>query len=262
MLRLPPHSEATGAARCWRRHFSAPRDGVSNLSSVDWHTRQLLLQHRRFRTCDGALRSLGVATVQGLPGTKCRETGVGAKGDVVGKLSGNDTMAIATAGTCTKRAALFEVGRFEPRSSRTAAALLRSTRARASSPFLQVLGTVSCSALGSTWSQQQAHWQTLRGFASVPPEQPDSRTDTHDHNSRRALPGQRAFLGGLLKPSDVSSTAAKFFSCLCLCNVGLCTAINADSIGCPNNRVLGFVAACHEQRSEYARSLEVYMRTC
>lgn len=65
------------------------------------------------------------------------------------------------------------------------------------------------------WGPQEMQWQlqSWRGFASAsaPPDPKESGKDSIERSNgtgngigHRALPAQRVFLGGLLKPSDVS----------------------------------------------------------
>lgn len=195
LLRLPPQSEVSGFTRSWKRHLSACSTGKNVRHAwADLHAVNPL-QYRRSRpggSC--ALGSDGGAIAPGAIGSRCIENEGIARGDLcMGSI----------AATRERSAALAELPRLESSPSHRALLLCSNTLG----PSLRSQGSLVSgygSRAGRATPQQQMHWQSLRGLSSAPPEQPDAKTDAPDSNGRRALPGQKVFMGGLLKPSDVS----------------------------------------------------------
>lgn len=132
--------------------------------------------------------------MRGAVGSRCEESDI----------AGGDLPMESIAATRERSTALSELRRLESSSS-DRALLLRSSKLgallRSQGPLVSGYGP----GAGGGTLQLQAHWQSLRAFSSGPPEQPDSKMDSPDSNGRRVLPpGQKVFMGGLLKPSDVS----------------------------------------------------------
>lgn len=194
LLRLPTQWEAAGTARCSRTYSSAGSGGAKR--RVD--RKAQLLQHRSSSAGYDVSHNAGGATELALPSNRCVQPGGTLAGDVVWGLEKGDgrtcTLSkIASPCALQRRGASDGITRLPSSSGMTPSA-------SGAPPIRMFAG----SAGGGTWSQQQVQWQIARGFASTPPEQPDSKADVADKSGRRALPGQRAYLGGLLKPSDVS----------------------------------------------------------
>lgn len=197
LLRLPPQSEAAGFTRSWKRHLSACGGGTGKNVRHAWVDSHAVnpLQYRRSRpggSC--ALGSDEGAIAPGAIGSKCI--------DDAGIPRGNLPME-AIAATRGRSAALAELRRLESSPSHRAL-LLCSKNLGASLRSQGSLVSGYGSRAGRATPQQQVYWQSLRGLSSGPPEQPDAKTDAPDSNGRRVLPGQKVFMGGLLKPSDVS----------------------------------------------------------
>lgn len=200
LLRLPPQSGDIGPS-CWRRHLSA---GSSTEHARDaWH--------RRLRAGNYVLSKVGGddildAAAQRVLGKRCcEEAGIPWKGVAGGGGGGgkkNTTSAVSS--TRPTSATLTAVGRRQINPAHRGEVLLCSTHSRESLPFWGALGTGWNHGVGGTGLQ----WQSLRAFASAPPE-PASKTDSPNSKAARPGPRQRAFLGDLLKPSDVSSGQAR-----------------------------------------------------
>lgn len=199
LLRLPPQSGDIGST-CWRRHLSAR----SSSSTRAEHGRDAsnAWQHQRLRASSSCVLSevggndvLGAAA-QSVVGRRCfNEVGMSWKG-VVGK---NTTGASATRPTT---AALTAAGRLQidPAQQRRGLLLRSTPHSRDSLPFRGALRTGWDHGVGGTGLQ----WQSLRAFASAPPE-PASKTDSPNRTATRPGLRTRASLGDLLKPSDVSA---------------------------------------------------------
>lgn len=195
LLRLPPHSEAVSATRCWRRQLSTRGGRPNNLRDdcADLYARHAFLRG------DDTRRRAGRAIGQGAVGSRRH----GSRNDVAGHYAGEKTGKGTASSTCTSGPALTACDRLDARPSTVRAPLVHSTSARA--PWALWGATGTGTHPGGAWGNQQAHWRLLRAFSSVPPEQQNSKMDSPDHqNARKTFPGQRVFVGGLLKPSDVS----------------------------------------------------------
>lgn len=214
IIRLPPQSDALGAVRCWRRHLSA-RKGATYV-----HAQGLLLlleQNHCFSLKPVSThRNFGSATVQGLSNDCFCEIRDVAAGDLVGDIVGNTARKytigaafsnwespISNALALDGPLSIIDINR-----RGSGAVLLRSTKARASFLSRGALGTASGPDAGGSWSKRHVYSQSFRAFAS---EKSDSKADAPvDLSGRKVQSDQRAFLGGLLKPSDVS-----FYSTTC-----------------------------------------------
>lgn len=196
LLRLPPQPEAASAARCWRRQLPS-RAGSNSYTHDGKDLRgRLRLQHRFPRAGHHVQRSAVGSMTQRVLRVKRREEGAMSAADLV-----EEPCVAVSRSACTNSAALPTLICFHANPSSRGALLVNSPSARATSPLWGTLDTRSGAGAEGRWSQQQGRWNSLRGFSSLPPE-PESKVDSTD-SGRRVLPGQRAFLGGLLKPSDV-----------------------------------------------------------
>lgn len=202
LLRLPPLSEAAVSSRSCRRNWSACGGGANNLRdrSLDVHARNLL-QHRRYGACENVVAVSGGRAVRGIARSQTvrdvtSSSYLAGDGIATGVLAVEPNWKKTT--TCTERAALSAPQCLEPRPSPRGSWL--PDNSQSSLPFWAISGTRRGPEAGQAWNGPKSQWQSLRAFASVPPEQSDPKD-----KSRQALAGQKAFHGGLLKPSDVSS---------------------------------------------------------
>lgn len=198
LLRLPPQSEAVGVTRCWRRQLSGRGSRQNNLRDdrVELYARHAFLRGDNTRAEAG--RSIG----QGVVGSRRHASRNRGEGYYAGDKTGRGTASSIYASS----SALTTCQRLGTSSLTARASLMHSTSARASSALWGATGTGT--RPGGAWTHQQARWRLLRAFSSVPPEQQDSKTDSPDQNNgRRTFPGQKVFVGGLLKPSDVSNAS-------------------------------------------------------
>lgn len=206
LLRLPPYAHPSVAARCWRRQAGSRGGGrPDNLlhegpgpSDSRHFTRQHATQYHSDRgTPHHCSHFARAATARGVPGYAHQgQAGIDKAGDPVGQRRANVTNATSS-----------ETPVFGADSSVWRPGPLRPAA------FSSGSRTVRMSSLprgGGAWGAQemQLQSQSLRGFASasVPPDPKEPAPDSTEqpNNGSRALAGQRAFLGGLLKPSDVS----------------------------------------------------------
>lgn len=208
LLRLPPQSGDVGFS-CWRRHLSA-RSGSGSIRVEHGRDASNAWQHRHLRASNYVLSKAGNngmldAAAESVVGKSCHEeVGIPLK-CVVGGGSGNgETIIIGRSATRPTSAALTAIGGLQIDPAHRVGLLPRSTRWRKSLAFRGALGIGWDHGVGGTGLQ----WQSLRAFASTPPE-PASKTDSPTSKAAaQSGPRPRAFLGDLLKPSDVSGTAA------------------------------------------------------
>lgn len=205
LLRLPPQSETAGFTRSWKRHLSACGGGSKNVRRA-WADSHAVnpLPYLRSRLGDSSgLGNYGGATLR-VVGSRCVEESCIARG-------GPPMESIGA--TRKKSAALSELQRcLESNQSQHSStrSVLRATLGASLRSKGALLGGCGPWAGGAT-TQQRVHWQSLRALSSGPPEQADSKTeDSPDGNGRRGLPAQKVFMGGLLKPSDVSEAGGMF----------------------------------------------------
>lgn len=236
LLKLPPHSQVAGVARWCRRQFSAGGERPNNLrdsSSMDtgsnntccsrnssvvhscsgsrnitsssgtstsniishhYHSRGQVQDHQRQQTGNDRCHTAGAATLQGVTrhGHDMR-VGMDTRG-VTGKHGQASVTTLRTHITWRDEGLPFK----------RRPGLQKTTSLGALSSTPEIMCTGSQSRRGA-WGQRDVQWMPLRGFSSTPPpDQRESVDSTDQHHGQRALPGQRAFLGGLLKPSDVS----------------------------------------------------------
>lgn len=196
LLRLPPQSEAVGPY--WRRHISVAR--FSSGRSAE-HAR-VVWQHRCVRARQHALRRAGgdgvldaIAQVslgnRGFGQVRTLWEGVAGGG-------GCKNTATASAIAIPDKAALAANARLQISPAHGDGLPLQSTRPASPLPLWGALETGWNHGAGGTGVQSQS----LRGFASAAPPDPSAKTSP-DSKVERVGPGQRAFLGDLLKPSDV-----------------------------------------------------------
>lgn len=219
LLRLPPQSRDVVGSSCWRRHLSArSSSGFTrvehgrNASSNAW-------QHRHLRASNYVLSKAGGndmpdAAARGVVGKTCREEVAMPLRCVAGGGSGKGNTTGPSATRPTSAAALTAAGRLQTDPAHRAGLLPRSTWGRESLAFRGALGAGWDHGVGGIGLQ----WQSLRAFASAPPEPAASKTDSP--NSKPAAQSgsrPRAFLGDLLKPSDVSTRLSLVY--------WLCTAL-------------------------------------
>lgn len=202
LLRLPPQFEAVGATRCWRRQISARGGRPNNLRD---DCAELYARHAFLRGDDTRLR-VGREIGQGAVGSRRHGSRIDVADIYAREISGKGTAS----STSSSGPALTACDRLDPRPSAVRAPLMYSTSARA--PLALWGATETGTHSGGAWGNQQAQLRLLREFSSVPPEQQDSKIDSSDHhNARKTFPGQRAFVGGLLKPSDVSKCLGSIY---------------------------------------------------
>lgn len=196
LLRLLPQSEAVGP--CWRRHLSAHS---SNRVSSAEHAR-VVWQHRRVRARQHARSSAGGGDVP----DAIAQVALGSRGfgqvrtplEVVADGGGRKNTGTAGAIRSRHTAALTATETLPTSAAHGTGLLLHSTRPHYPLARLGALGTDWSHGAGGTGVQSQS----LRGFASAAPPDPSVKTSPA-RKGERVGPGQRAFLGDLLKPSDV-----------------------------------------------------------
>ena len=196
LLRLPPQPEAAVFTRSWKRHLSACGSGRKNVRGAwtDSHAVNPMQYHGSRLGDNSALDNDGGAIVRVVGSRRIGEGGIVRE----------HLPKASIAATRTRSAALSELRRLESSPSHTSRALLLRSTLGAPVRSQGALVSGYGPGAGGATPQQQVHWQSLRALSSGPPEQPDSKMDSPDSNGRRVVPGQKVFMGGLLKPSDVS----------------------------------------------------------
>lgn len=207
LLRLPPHSHPSVAARCWRRQAGSRGGGrADNLhdSTAPSNSRQHACRQQavaQYRSNHGTRYDCSLfaraATVRGVAGYDNQaQAGTDNVRGITGQRSANITNSTSS------ETSVFGTG-----------SSLRRPGAVHSGALWSGSGTLCTGSLPrgrGAWGGQEMQWklQSLRGFASasVPPDPKESAKESIEqpNNGQRTLPGQRVFLGGLLKPSDVS----------------------------------------------------------
>ena len=199
LLRLPPQSEAVSPY--WRRHLSARSN---NGGSSAEHAR-VVWQHRRVRARKHALSCAGGedildATAQVAGGNR----GFGQVRTLVEGVAGGGGKNTGTASAIRvphTAAALTATETFQTSPAHGNGLLMHSKPPNSPLPLWGVLGIGWSHGERGTGLQSQS----LRGFASAAPPDPSAKTSPAS-KSERVRPGQRAFLGDLLKPSDVRTS--------------------------------------------------------
>lgn len=207
LLRLPPQAQADAAFRCWRRqlgsHGGKKADNICDSSTTARNSRhpvrQLAAQYhnicgsqhdcRRFArtSTDRGMSVYGHQADHGV-GVEQRDAYIIRSAAILGA---QKPYFVTTSSSCRP----IHLGGLAARSGTHCTRLF--------------------SGGGEGWGPQEMRWQlqSWRGFASAsaPPDPKESGKDTIERSNstgngtgHRALPGQRVFLGGLLKPSDVS----------------------------------------------------------
>lgn len=194
LIRLPPHSEAAGITRCWRKYLLSRGGGATNISRP-------LLHHRTGWT--GAHPGNGNAmrpmAMQGAYRRKFNP----ALGTATKAIATEFTEEFSSSSTCGSSSGVsYQATPFG------VTLALRTACTRTTSPTWGALESSLGLRGGGSWGHSPGQLQqSLRGFSSVPPSQPEAKTDSQKYISRlKLLKGQKqGGLEGPLKPSDVSN---------------------------------------------------------
>lgn len=194
LIRLPPQSEAAGITRCWRKYLSSRGGGATNISRP-------LLHHRTGWT--GAHPGNGKAMRQMAKQGVYRRNVNPSLGTAMKVIATELTEEVRSSSTCISSSDVsYQATPFK------VTLALRSASTRTTSPTWGALESSLGVRGGGSWSHSPRQLQqSLRGFSSVPPSQPETKTDSQEYISRlKLLKGQKqGGLEGPLKPSDVRS---------------------------------------------------------